>query len=133
MSALQDWAITGRSVEPEWRKRRRAKRGRRFVMVNWTELTAAALALRMDRASKLYLVLCLHQKLARTRAANGWIELALHDLEALDLADPNLGRTVSKLERANLVEVQRRPGKRPRLRLIKQGDERWSPSGEPGA
>jgi hypothetical protein len=35
------------------------------------------------------------------------------------LADDNLSRVVARLEARELVEVQRRPGKRPLLRLVK--------------
>jgi hypothetical protein len=115
---LPDWAIRGRSIEPEWRKKRAARRARRFVMVSWEDLTVVARTLGMDRASRLFFLLCLRNKLTRTRSADGWIELALHDLAALDLADRNLGRVVARLERVGLVEVQRRSGKRPLLRLV---------------
>jgi DNA-binding transcriptional ArsR family regulator len=92
VSDVPDCAIKGRKVEPEWRKRRKAKRDR-------------------------YLVLLLQRKLQRTQRADGWIELIRHRLEAVGLADSNLYKIVAKLEKAGLVEVQRRPGKRPLLRL----------------
>jgi hypothetical protein len=115
-----DWAIQGRKVEPEWRKRRQAKRARRFVMIGWSELVAALSLLNTNRATKLFLVLHLRQRLQRTQTEDGWVKLVRHELEALGLANNNLSKPVMQLEAAGLVEVQRRPGKRPLLRLVPQ-------------
>jgi hypothetical protein len=48
----------------------------------------------------------------------GWVELVRHDLAVAALADSNLYKAVAELEALGLVEVQRRRGKRPLLRLI---------------
>jgi hypothetical protein len=117
-----DRAIKGRKVTPEWRKRREAKRARRFVMVEWGELVPALQALGVNRAARLLMVLYLHANLKKVRATAGWIELVLHDLQAVGLGDNNLNRDVARLETAGVVEVQRRLGKRPLLRLIKQSE-----------
>jgi hypothetical protein len=119
---LPDWAIRGCKVEPEWRKRRKAKRDRVFVVASWSELMPALQALGTDQATKLYLVLLLQRKLQRTRRADGWIELIRHRLVAVGLANNNLSKAVAKLEKAGLVEVQRRPGKRPLLRLAPKAE-----------
>jgi hypothetical protein len=116
---LPDWAVKGRPVEPEWRKRRNAKRARRFVMIGWAELAPALCALGTDKATRLLLVLHLHERLQRARTNDGWIDLLLHDLKATELADGHLNRAVAKLERFGRVEVRRRSGKRPLLRLVK--------------
>ena len=113
-------AWKGRKVVPEWRKRRTAKRGRRFVMVEWGQLAPALRALGTDRATRLFLVLHLLRRLLCAKRT-GWVELVRHDLEAAGLADGHLTRAVVKLEALGLVEVQRRPGKRPLLRLIDKG------------
>ena len=114
---VPDSAIKGRPVEPEWRKRRNAKRARRFVMVEWGRLVADLSLLGAKRAIRLYLVLSLHRNLKKTRSGDGWIELVQHDLESVGLADSHLCRAVSDLESRGLVEVRRRLGKRPLLRL----------------
>jgi hypothetical protein len=118
-----DWAIKGRKVEPEWRKRRKAKRARRFVMVEWGELARTLQIAGVNRTGRLLMVLYLHARLGSVQANGGWINPALHDLQAVGLGDGNLNRDVTQLEAAGLVEVQRRPGKRPLLRLIPQ---KWS-------
>jgi hypothetical protein len=108
----------GRKVEPEWRKKRAAKRARRFVTVGWGELVPALHALKIGRAGRLLFVLYLHRNLTKAKANGGWIELVRHDLVAVGLADKHLCRDVAKLEAFGLVEVQRRSEKRPLLRLV---------------
>jgi hypothetical protein len=120
VDGLPEWK--GRKVETELQKRRAAKRARRFVMIEWGDLVPALHALDTDRATRLLLLLLLQDKLQRVRTKNGWIELVKHDLEAVDLADSNLTKWVVKLETLGLIEVQRRLGKRPLLRLIKLGN-----------
>ena len=107
----------GRKVVTERQKLRAAKRAQRFVMVGWGDLASALCALRTDHATRLYLVLHLHSKLRRSAARDGWVELVQHDLKATGLAGSNFCKAVAKLEAAGLVEAQRRPGKRPLLRL----------------
>jgi hypothetical protein len=112
-------AWKGRKVTTARRQRLQAKRASRFVMAEWGWLAPALCTLRADRATRLLLVLCLHTKLRRVADRAGWVELAQHDLKAVGLADDNLSRVVARLEALELVEVQRRPGKRPLLRLVK--------------
>ena len=87
--------------------------------MEWGWTTKALCAVDTDRATRLLVVLSLHEKLRQTKRSHGWIELVRHDLVAIGIADGHLGRAVAKLETLGLVEVQRRPGKRPLLRLIK--------------
>jgi hypothetical protein len=117
--AIPDWAIKGRKITPEWRKRRAAKRTRRFVIADWGWLAPALRTIRSDRPTRLLLVLCLHAKLQRVAARGGWIELVRHDLDAAGLLDGNLYKVVARLETLGLIDVQRRPGKRPLVRLVK--------------
>jgi hypothetical protein len=111
-------AWTGHKVTPEWRKKREAKRAGRFVTVDWGELVLALHALEIGRAGRLLFVLYLYRNLTKAKATGGWVELVRHDLEAVGLADSNLTKAVAKLEALGLVEVQRRRGKRPLLRLV---------------
>jgi hypothetical protein len=118
-----DWAIKGRVVRLGWRKRREAKRARRFITVGWAELTTAMYALRIGRVARLYLTLHLHARLKTTQTRDGWIELFKHELDAAGLADSHLSRDVTRLESVGLIEVQRRLGKRPLVRLIEPGGD----------
>jgi DNA-binding transcriptional ArsR family regulator len=113
IDGLPEWK--GRRVVTERQKARAAKRARRFVMVEWGELTAAFRTAGTDRATRLLAVLYLHRNLSKN--ASGWIAPDQKDLIAIAIADSHLSRTVAKLEALGLVEVQRRPGKRPLLRL----------------
>lgn len=115
---LPDWAIPGRKVESEWRKKRAAKRARRFVMVGWGELASDMQAVGTDRATRLLMLLYLYARLQRVKTGGGWIELALHDLATVGLADKNFHRVVEQLETAGRIEVRRRPGKRPLVKLV---------------
>jgi hypothetical protein len=117
VDGLPEWK--GRKVVPEWRKRRDAKRARRFIMIEWGELAPALGALHFTRAQRLLFVLFLHRHLQRTHRQDGWTELERKDLVAVNLADSNLYKATHQLKTLGLVEVQRRPGKRPLLRLVK--------------
>ena len=127
---VSTWVLPpGTPVVPEWRKRRDAKRARHFVMIEWGTLATDMHTLGMDRTSRLYLVLHLRARLRTTRTRDGWIELVRHELAAAGLADGNLSRDVATLEAAGLVEVRRRSGKRPLLRLA---GPKCGHDGEPG-
>lgn len=117
VDGMPEWE--GRKVVPEWRKRRDAKRAQRFVIVEWGWLTKTLRVVDANRATRLLMVLLLHEKLRRTKRADGWIELEQHDLAAMSIADGHFYRDVAKLGALGLVEVQRRPGKRALLRLAK--------------
>jgi hypothetical protein len=114
-------AWKGRRVVTRLQKERATKRARRFVLVEWGELVTAFGALGFGRAQRLFFVVLLHQNLKWVAANSGWVELAHADLAAVGLADSNLTKAVAKLETLGLVEVQRRPGKRPLLRLVTSG------------
>jgi hypothetical protein len=64
------------------------------------------------------MVVWLHHNLQTVRANDGWVKLEQKDLIAMGIADNNLYRDVTRLEALGLIEVQRRPGKRPLLRLV---------------
>jgi hypothetical protein len=115
VDGLPEWK--GRKVVTERQKTRAAKRARRFVMVEWGWLTKALCTVDANRVVRLLMVLSLHEKLQRTSRAGGRIELVQHDLAAMRIADSHLSRDIAKLETLGLIEVQRRPGKRPLLRL----------------
>jgi hypothetical protein len=121
MNELPDWAIPGKAVEPEWRKRREAKRADRYVIIILRELLPALSALKVDKATRLFWAICLHRKLTKATSRGGWVDVPQHDLVSFGLHDSNYYKTVAKLERLGLVEVQRRPGKRPLLRLLEAG------------
>ena len=108
-----------RKVVTERQRARAAKRARRFIMVEWGELVRLLRVLGAGRAVRLLFALWLHQGLNKTRRNDDWIEVDQKDLIALDLSDSNLSKATYQLETLGLVEVQRRPGKRPLLRLIK--------------
>ena len=108
-----------RKVVTERQRARAAKRARQFIMVEWGELVRLLRVLGAGRAVRLLFALWLHQGLNKTRRNDDWIEVDQKDLIALDLSDSNLSKATYQLETLGLVEVQRRPGKRPLLRLIK--------------
>jgi hypothetical protein len=118
VDGLPEWK--GRRVITEREKARTTKRARRFVMVGWGELVPIMVRLKFTRASRLLFVLLLHRNLQRVGHRDGWVRLERKDLASVGLADSNLTKAVAKLETAGLVEVQRRPGKRPLIRLVKQ-------------
>jgi hypothetical protein len=104
-------------------KRRQAKRRRRFIMVEYGDLARELSVLKASRPVRLLLLLHLYTRLQKAKAKQGWVEPALHDLKAFGLADGHLSRSVIKLEQTGLVEVTRRHGKRPLLRLIEHVEE----------
>jgi hypothetical protein len=108
-----------RKVVTERQKARVTKRASRFVMIEWGELITIVTKLGLVRHARLLFVLLLHRKSRVTQTNNGWIELKRADLVDVGLADSNLSKATYQLETLGLVEVQRRPGKRPLLRLIK--------------
>jgi hypothetical protein len=111
-------AWKGRRKVTELQKRREAKRAQRFVMVSWGYLVPRLSLLKFGRAQRLFFVLLLHRNLTKAKANGGWVELIQHDLVAADLANSNLYKAVTKLEAFGLVEVKRRRGRRPLLRLV---------------
>jgi hypothetical protein len=116
VDGLPEWK--GRKVVTERQRQLAAKRARRFIMVEWGYLVSRLDALRFSRTQRLFLVLLLHRNLQKARAAAGWLILEPKDLIAVGLSDGNLYKSVHQLEALGLIEVQRRPGKRPLLRLI---------------
>jgi hypothetical protein len=114
IDGLPDW--TGRKVAPEWQKKRATKRGRRFLLVEWGELTFALGSIGADQTIRLLLTLYLHRNLSKVR--DGWIDPDQKDLTAVGIIRTKLWRTVARLEARGLIEVRRRPGKRPLLRLV---------------
>jgi hypothetical protein len=115
VDGLPEWK--GRKIVTEVQKKRAAKRARRFVMVEWGRLMSIMDGLKFTRPQRLVFVLLLQENLQRTRANDGWIKLEQKDLLATGLADSDLYKAVAKLETLGLIEVQRRPGKRPLLCL----------------
>jgi hypothetical protein len=116
VDGLPEWK--GRVVVTARQKARAARRARRFVIIEWDSLISTMNILRFGRAQRLFFVLGLHRKLQMTQAQDGWLQLERADLIAAGLADCNFTKAVVRLERAGLIEVQRRPGKRPLLRLV---------------
>jgi hypothetical protein len=117
VDGLPEWK--GRPVTTEVAKRRAAKRSRRFVMVGWSELATSLCAYGADQPTRLLMVIHLQARLQRTVAKRGWTELVHADLHSVGLVSCNLSKAVAKLEQAGVIEVRRRPGKRPLVRLVK--------------
>jgi DNA-binding transcriptional ArsR family regulator len=117
VDGLPEWK--GKRVVTPRQKARAEKRARRFVMVGWGEVASACRVAGTDRATRLLMVLYLHRNLSKNR--DGWIAPEQKDLIAIGIGDSNLSKDVAKLEALGLVEVQRRPGKRPLLRLADRG------------
>jgi hypothetical protein len=116
VDGLPEWK--GRKVVTELQKARAAKRARRFVVVEWGVLVSIMAKPGFPRHIRLLFVLLLHQKMRMVQSNNGWVELRRADLIDVNLANSNFYKAVTGLEGLGLVEVQRRPGKRPLLRLI---------------
>ena len=115
VDGLPEWK--GRKVVTERQKGRVARHAHRFVMVEWNELVTIMTKLRFVRHARLMFVLLLHQKKRATQTNGGWVELKRADLADVRLADSNFSKATFQLEKLGLIEVQRRPGKRPLLRL----------------
>jgi hypothetical protein len=121
VDGLPEWK--GRQIVTPRQKARAEKRGRRFVLASWDLLVPAMHAMGCSRAQRLFFTLLLHRKLQRVQAQGGWVLIKLTDLKAVGLADSNFTKAVAHLEKLGLIEVQRRPGKRPLLRLIDGGSK----------
>jgi hypothetical protein len=121
VDGLPEWK--GRKIVTERQRRRAARRAQRFIMVEWGYLLSKLEALKLGRTQRLFFVLLLHQNLQKAQASNGWIMLERKDLAAAGIADSNLYKAVANLEALGLIEAQRRPGRRPLLRLIDNSTE----------
>jgi hypothetical protein len=104
-----------RKVETASHGQRKQRRAGLFVpAIPWLELTAALSRLSTSRAAALWLMLTLQSKLE----GGGWLKPRLSLLQEAGLADRKTrSRAISELERAGLVDVERRKGKAPLVRL----------------
>jgi hypothetical protein len=89
-------------------------------MIGLHQLLPALATMKVSKALRLFLAMCLQQKWRKTR--DGWIDIPRHDLISFDLDDRNYYRVVAQLEMLGLVEVNRRQGKRPLLRFLTNGE-----------
>jgi hypothetical protein len=116
--SLRDEGIEAEPVELECLKGVKRRRQQRFVLVPWGQLAAQMKALRVSPSGRLLMVLHLQKNLDATRADDGWIVPRNSILAEVDLAHRNFSRVLAQLEAAGLIEVQRRPGKRSKVRLV---------------
>lgn len=114
IGALDSLAM--KHVETGPSKQRRERREKLFVPpVKWFEATAALSRLRTGRAALLWHLIRMQTKLD----GEAWIVPRLSFLIEAGLRSHKArSRAIEELERARLVEVRRRPGKSPLLRLL---------------
>ena len=106
-----------RAVRGEKAKARKVRAlSRWYVRLSWHELARAMQSLSTDRATRLWLLVKWQTRVEKSD--DGWLLPKRQILAALELVGPNYGIVVNRLEERGLVEVQRRPGKQPLLRLI---------------
>jgi hypothetical protein len=114
---IQDDEIRGRKVEMAWEKRRRERKTRRYLHVAWPDLVrVVAGVLEVEQALRLWLVVTFQSTMEKPR--DGWVTPRRSLLAEMGLAHKHFDEVVGRLEHKGLVEVQRRRGKRPLLRLI---------------
>lgn len=106
-----------RAVREEMVRARKARAlSRWYVKLSWHELAGAMQALSTDRATRLWLLVKWQDRVEKPD--DGWLLPKRQLLASLELVGPNYGIVVNRLEERGLIEVQRRPGKQPWLRLI---------------
>ena len=98
--------------------RRKGARGRLFIpSTAWSELAAVVSAGVSSRSVGLWLAICMQAKLERRE----WVRVRTHLRESLGFTNRAAhSRAVTELERAGLIEVQRRSGYAPLVRLVAQ-------------
>ena len=110
----------GRKITPEWRKRRAAKRTRRFVIADWGRVGARAAHDKVGPSDAI----ALGPLSAPPNSSELQPEAAGSSLFAMTWTQPvclTATSTKSSLgsKTLGLIDVQRRPGKRPLVRLVK--------------
>jgi hypothetical protein len=110
--------IPATKVNTDARTKRQAVRDRLFIpSVAWPELAHAVAAGMSGRAMGLWLAIRMQAKLERT----GWVRVRAHLRESLGFTNRAAhSRAMAELERAGLIEVQRRKGFAPLVRLVQR-------------
>jgi DNA-binding transcriptional ArsR family regulator len=113
---LDEAELPTRKVETPAHRRRRRQRGKFFVPASqWLEVAAALSRVSTSRAALLWHLLRMQSKIEE----EGWLVPRLSFLVEAGLGDRKArSRAVVELEQAGLVEVRRRSGKLPLLRLV---------------
>jgi hypothetical protein len=104
------------------RKRRRAREGLYIPATAWPEFAAMVASGVSARAMGLWFAIRMQAKLER----QPWVRIRTHLRVSLGFTNRAAhSRAVTELERAGLIEVERRPGYAPRVRLVPRpaGDE----------
>jgi hypothetical protein len=94
---------------------RMAKRSRKVLHVPLLELLEELSNLGASRAVRLWVVLRFLDMVNKEE----WLKLETNLLHAAGLDVPELCRCVARIEQSGRIEVQRRAGKKPSIRLIR--------------
>src|SRR4051794_2098335 len=115
---LRDEDIPATKVETEvGRRRARARKGLFLPATPLPEIQAAASRLSTARALGLWLTMRAQAKME----GKEWVRVRTHLLQAIGLGTTwARSRAYAELERAGLIEVQRRKGYAPLVRLVPQ-------------
>jgi hypothetical protein len=117
---IRDEEIEIEAVELPSVARHRQERGnKRFLLVGWSRLGALMRAERTTRSTRLLLVLLMQGKLDSVKKCDGWIEPQPGLLADAGLDRNHIGVVVAHLEKSGIIEVERRLGKRSRVRFLK--------------
>ena len=105
-------------IETGTRHKRKASRDRLFIpSTAWPELAAVVAAGVAGRSVGLWLAIRMQAKLK----GREWVRVRTHLRESLGFSNRAAhSRAVTELERAGLIEVQRRKGYAPLVRLVPQ-------------
>ena len=106
--------VLGRAVETSVTRRRRERRGQRYLDIGWDVTAAAMVRMNADHAARLWLVIQLQTRLEQP--ADGWIKPRRQLLDQIELPH-SIRDVVTRLERVGLIEVQRHLNKRALVRL----------------
>jgi len=104
---------------------RKAKRDAQFIPpISWTEAAPVFALCGSPRSVALWFAIHTQSKICGER----WVRVPGHRLESVGLADRSgPSRAVAELERHGFVEVRRRPGYAPLLRLVSAAERGSGP------
>jgi hypothetical protein len=124
---LERTELPTRKVETSAHRPRARQRGKLFVpALPWLEVVTLVSRLSTSRAVLLWQLLRMQTKIE----GEAWLTPRLSFLAEAGLSDRKArGRAVAELEQAGLVEVRRRAGKLPLLRLVEPTEHRGGDDG----
>ena len=113
-----DRELVIRRVVTRQEAKRRERRASCFLRVEWGELIAATRQINTDRVTRLWLTLVMLEGMDDPE--DGWLEPRRWMLMEIGVAGSHYADVLARLEGKGLIEVERSPGKRARVRLVKR-------------